>query len=84
MVPGARSKFGAPIFEPEVFRKQTYCIEESTSDIDGTYRRPAQSFGVPIVLRRPGNCAPLASLLLPPYWLQKLGSGKEPLGVKVV
>ena len=27
---GARSKFGAPMFEPEVFRKQMYCIEEST------------------------------------------------------
>jgi len=24
---GARSKFGAPMFEPEVFRKQMYCIE---------------------------------------------------------
>jgi len=30
MAPGARSKFGAPIFEPEVFRKQMYCIEEIT------------------------------------------------------
>jgi len=27
MAPGARSKFGAPIFEPEVFRKQIYCTE---------------------------------------------------------
>jgi len=27
--PGARSKFGAPMFEPEVFRKQMYSIEES-------------------------------------------------------
>jgi len=27
MAPGARSKFGAPIFEPEVFRKQMYCTE---------------------------------------------------------
>jgi len=24
----ARSKFGAPMFEPEVFRKQMHCIEE--------------------------------------------------------
>jgi len=30
MAPGARSKFGAPVFETEVFRKQMYCIEEST------------------------------------------------------
>ena len=27
MAPGARSKFGAPIFEPEVFRKQMCCSE---------------------------------------------------------
>jgi len=27
MAPGARSKFGAPMFEPEVFRKQMYCTE---------------------------------------------------------
>jgi len=31
--------FGAPMFEPEVFRKQMYCIEESTGDIVGTVRR---------------------------------------------
>jgi len=39
MAPGARSKFGAPIFETEVFRKQMYCIEESTCNIVGTFRR---------------------------------------------
>jgi len=53
MGPGARSKFGASVFEPEVFRKQLYCIEESTCDIDGTFKRPSQSFGargiVPLV-----------------------------------
>jgi len=27
MAPGTRSKFGAHIFEPEVFRKQMYCTE---------------------------------------------------------
>jgi len=46
------------MFEPKVFRKQMYCIEESTCDIVGTFLRPA-------VIRRPhsdldpGNCAPL-------------------------
>jgi len=39
MTPGARSKFGAPMFEPELFRKQIYCVEESTSDIVGAFRR---------------------------------------------
>ena len=38
MAPGARSKIGAPIFEPEVFRKQMYCIEECTRDIVETFR----------------------------------------------
>jgi len=37
--------FGAPMFEPELFRKQIYCIEENTCNIFGTFRRP-------------GNCAP--------------------------
>jgi len=43
---GTISKFGALMFEPEVFRKQMYCIEESTCDIVGPFRRP-------------GNCASL-------------------------
>jgi len=42
-----------PMFEPEVFRKQMYCIEESTCDNVGT-------FGTPIVIWRPGHFAPLA------------------------
>jgi len=40
MAPKAKSKFGAVIFEPEFFRKQMYCIEECTCDIDGTFWRP--------------------------------------------
>ena len=45
MAPGTRNKFGAPAFEPDVFRKQMYCIEESTCDIVRTFRPP-------------GNCGP--------------------------
>jgi len=63
MAPGARSKFGAPMFVPEIFRKQMYCIEESICDIVGTLWRPPQWFGAPIVIRHPGNCAPLAPLV---------------------
>jgi len=37
------------MFEPEVFRKQMYCIEEITCDIIGTFRRLGN-----------GNCATLA------------------------
>jgi len=40
MAPGARNKFGTPMFEPKVFRKQMYCIEESTCDIVGSFRCP--------------------------------------------
>ena len=56
---GARgkNKFGAPMFEPEVFPKQIYCIEEGTCDIVGTFRRPPKCFSTPIVNWRPGNCA---------------------------
>jgi len=37
MAPGARNMFGASMFEPEVFRKQMYCIEESAYDIVVTF-----------------------------------------------
>jgi len=53
MAPGASRKFGAPMFEVEVFRKQIYFIEESICGIVGTFRRP-------------GNCDPLASPSLRP------------------
>jgi len=33
------------MFEPEIFRKQMYCIEESICDIVGTFWYPPQSFG---------------------------------------
>jgi len=41
---GARDnkKFGALMLEPEVFPKQMYCIEESTCDIVGLFRRPTR------------------------------------------
>jgi len=41
---GARAKkqVWRPVFEPDVFRKQMYCIDESTCDIVGTFWRPPQ------------------------------------------
>jgi len=54
------------MFEPEVFWKQMYCIEESICDIVGTFRRPPQSFGASVVIRRPGNCSSLAPLRYAP------------------
>jgi len=47
MAPVARSKFGALMFEPEVFRKQMYSIEESTCDIVGTFRLPLSDSAPP-------------------------------------
>ena len=38
MAPGSRSRFGtpkSPMFESELFRKQIYCIAESTCNIVG-------------------------------------------------
>jgi len=43
----ARRRFGTPMFETEVFRKQKYCVEESACDIVGAFRRPPQRFGPP-------------------------------------
>jgi len=65
MAPGARSKFGVPMFDPEVLRKQMHCIVESTCDIVWTFQRPSQSCGAPIMIRRPGNCSPLSPFLTP-------------------
>jgi len=51
MAPGAKSKFGAPMIEPEVFQKQMYCTEKCICDFVGTFRRPTQSFSAPILIR---------------------------------
>jgi len=64
MAPGTISRFGAPVFEPEVFPEQVYCIEESICDIVGPFRRPMQWVGPPMVIRRPGNRGPLS----PPHY----------------
>jgi len=81
MAPGARSKYGTLMFEPEVFRKQLYCIEESTYDIVGTFRRSPQSFGAPVVIRRPGNCSPCPPSLRP--WLHRQQPEKDKQNVDV-
>jgi len=57
MAPGTRSKFGAPMFEPEVFRKQMYCFKESTGDIAGT-------FGAANSDSAPGELCPLFPLVM--------------------
>jgi len=48
------------MFEPEAFRKEIYCVEESTCKIVGTFWRPQQTFGTSIMIRRPGNFPPVA------------------------
>ena len=66
MASGVRNKFGAPMFEPEVFlRKQMYCIEESTCDIVGTSQRPHSGLAPPAVIRRPRNDSAPGELCLP-------------------
>jgi len=40
MAHGARSKFGALMFEPVVFRKQIYCIEKVFVTLLGRFRAP--------------------------------------------
>jgi len=52
------------MFEPEVFRKHMFCIEDSTCDIVGSFRRPPQSFGARGIVSPP-FITPLVS------WLQK-------------
>jgi len=47
----SRSEFGSPMFEPELFRKQFHCIEESTCDMCGTFRQPHSDSAPPPSLR---------------------------------
>jgi len=47
MAPGARSKFGALMFEPEVFRKQCAVLKKVLVILLGL-------FSPPTVIRRPG------------------------------
>jgi len=35
------------MFEPEVFQKEIYCIEESNCEIVVTFRRPQKTFDPP-------------------------------------
>jgi len=78
MAPGARSKFGAPKLEPDVFRKQMYCTEECVFDIVGTFRRPRSHSTLPAVIwhphsdSAPGNCGPLTPSSLRPCVERKL------------
>ena len=65
MAPGTRSKFGVPMFEFEVFRQQMDCIGECSCDIVGSFGRPCSHSTPPVVVRRPGNRAPLAPLVTP-------------------
>jgi len=66
MAPGARSKFGVPMFEPEFFRKQMYCIEESICDNIGIVWRPPQWFGAHLSWFRARRVGPLLLLSLRP------------------
>jgi len=67
MAPGARSKFGAPMFEPEVFRKQMYCIQESACDVVETFWRPHKHSVPPAVCQSPqSDSAPVDLRLLAP------------------
>jgi len=67
MAPGAWRKFGAIIFETEVFRKQMHCIIEVLVTLLGLFgapaaiRSPPQWFGAPIADSAPAELRPFAS-----------------------
>jgi len=50
------------MFQPDLFQKQIYCIEESTCDIFGTIQPPA-------VFPHLGNCAPLSPLIVTQHFV---------------
>jgi len=65
MAPGGRSKFGAPMLEPEVFRKQIHLKKILVTSLG--------LFGVPAMVRRPhsdsapGELFPPCPLATPLY-----------------
>ena len=62
-----KEKFGAPMFEPEIFRKHMYCIEESTCEWR-LFGAPCCQSAPPAVIPRLGNCAPFPPRYAPvPY-----------------
>jgi len=58
MAPGTRRKFGAPMFEPEVFGSKSTVLKKVLATLLGL-------FGAPAVIWHPGNCAPLPPLVTP-------------------
>jgi len=61
----ARSKFGPSMFEPEVFRKQMYCIKESTCVLVRTFRCHPKPFRAPRSDSAPGELCRHSPLLTP-------------------
>jgi len=62
MAPGARNKFGVPMFEPEIFRNQMHCILHWRRRLwhFWNFSAPSAVIWRPMVIRRPGNCVPLS------------------------
>ena len=75
MASGARSKFGAPVFEPEVFRKQMYCTEVLLTLL-GYFGAP-QSFDDLIVIRRRGTVPLNPRRYTPDYCAQRRASANH-------
>jgi len=63
MAPGTRSKFGAPMFEPEIFRKHIHCIEESTCELSQCW-----DFSVLPAVISPSNSNSAPGELCPPRY----------------
>jgi len=64
---GARGKkqVWRPVFQPEIFRNQMYCLEEITCDIVGTLRRPRSHSAAPQRYGARGIVPPLPHVLTP-------------------
>ena len=58
------------MLEPGVFRKQMCCIEESTGDIAGIFRRPPQWFCAHSDSAPGKLCAPLVAPLTVQYLVE--------------
>jgi len=64
MAPGAKNKFGAIMFEPEVFRNQMCWIEQSFCENVGSFWSPA-NHSSPLTGTVPGVLCPIAPIVTP-------------------
>jgi len=64
MVPGAKSKFGAPCSNMRSFGSKSTVMKKVLVTLLGLFGASHSHSATPAVIRHPGNCAPLLPIIL--------------------